>query len=89
MYRIELTRRTQRNMDKIRGKDLDRIVTAIRSLKENPRPPGCKKIRDIIHRIRVGHWRVIYAVFDKEQMVVIGKIDRRSEDTYDRLDELF
>lgn len=89
MYRIELTRWTQRNMDKIRGKDLDRIATAIRSLKENPGPPGCKKIRDIIYRIRVGYWRVILAVYDKDKLVVVGKVQRRSEDTYDGIDELF
>jgi mRNA interferase RelE/StbE len=76
-------------MDKIRDKDLDRIATAIRSLKENPRPPGCKKIRNVIYRIRVGYWRVIYAVYDKDKLVVVGKVERRSEDTYGGVDELF
>ena len=89
MHRIELTRRAQRNIDKLRCKDLDRVVAAIRNLREEPRPVGCKKLRRTIYRLRVGDWRVIYAVFDKDELVIVGKVERRSKDTYDKLDELF
>jgi len=35
-------------------------------LAENPRPPGCKKLRGYKDqwRIRVGDWRVVYIVDD-------------------------
>ena len=89
MYRLEVTKPTQRELDKLSDKELERIVPAIRSLGENPRPRGSKKIRRNIHRIRVGDWRIIYAVFDKDRLVIIGKIARRSERTYDKLDEMF
>jgi len=42
-----------------------------------------------MYRIRVGNWRVVYAVFDRDNLVIVGKIARRSEKTYDGLDGLF
>ena len=89
MYRLEVTKPAQRELHKLSDKEFDRIVPAIRSLRENPRPKGSRKIRRNIHRIRVGDWRIIYAVFDKDRLVIIGKIARRSERTYDKLDEMF
>ena len=42
-----------------------------------------------MYRLRVGPLRIIYAVFDRDQLVLVGKITRREKDTYERLDELF
>lgn len=89
MYRLEVTKSTRRELDKLSDKELERIVPAIRSLGENPRPRGSKKLRRNIHRIRVGDWRIIYAAFDKDKLVIVGKVARRSERTYDKIDELF
>ncbi|MFO7996716.1 MAG: type II toxin-antitoxin system RelE/ParE family toxin [Dehalococcoidia bacterium] len=89
MYRVELSARAQRELDEIRGKELERIVVALRELPGSPRPHGVKKLRGPIHRIRVGDWRIIYAVFDKDGLVIVGKIARRSEQTYNRLQDLF
>ncbi len=89
MYQLELTPRAQRDLDKLSGYDLERVVAAIRRVGENPRPRGAKKIRGPHYRIRVGNWRVIYAVFDKDRLVIVGKVVRRSKRTYKRVDELF
>ncbi|MCK5654539.1 MAG: type II toxin-antitoxin system RelE/ParE family toxin [Dehalococcoidia bacterium] len=89
MYRRELTKRAQRELDKLSGDDFERVVAVIRGLRDNPRPHGAKKIRGPIYRIRVGDWRIVYAVFDKDQLVIVGKIARRSERTYEGVDELF
>ena len=89
MYRLELTPRAQCDLDKLSGYDLERVVAAIRGLGENPRPRGARKIRGPHYRIRVGNWRVIYAVFDRDQLVIVGKVARRSKRTYKRVDELF
>lgn len=89
MYRRELTKRAQRDLDKLSGDDLERVVAAILGLRENPRPQGAKKIRGPIYRIRVGDWRIVYAVFNKDQLVIVGKVARRSKRTYKHADELF
>ena len=89
MYLRELTKRAQRDLDKLSGDDLERVVAAIRGLRENPRPHGAKKLRGPIYRIRVGDWRIVYVVFDKDQLVIVGKVARRSKGTYEGVDELF
>ena len=89
MYRHELTKRAQRELDKLSSDDLERVVSAIRGLKVNPRPHSSKKIRGPVYRIRVGDWRVIYAVFNKDKLVIVGNVSRRSKRTYEGVDELY
>lgn len=89
MHQLKLTFRAQHQLNKLPAEDLERIVVAIQQLGDNPRPTGARKLRGSIYRIRVGDWRIIYAVFDKDNLIIVGKIARRSEDTYDRMKDLF
>jgi mRNA interferase RelE/StbE len=89
MYEVILTKRAHREYDKLSPADQNRIDVTLDRLKTNPRPPGIKKIRGNIYRIRNGDWRVIYAVFDKDRLVLVGKIVRRSEDIYNGVKDLF
>lgn len=89
MYKITMTPKAKKALDKLPLKDFRRLDTAIWALAQNPRPRGVKKLRGPNYRIRVGDWRIVYAVFDKDQLVIVGKIVRRSERTYEGLDELF
>ena len=89
MYRLKLTSQAQRQLDKLLAEDLGQIVAAMKQLGDNPRPSGTKKLRGPIYRIRVGDWRIIYAVFDKDNLIIVGKVARRSKDTYDRIKGLF
>ncbi len=88
MHQVKLTPRAQRQLDKIPAEDLGRIVAALQKLEDNPRPTGAKKLRGYIYRIRVGGWRIIYAVL-KDNLIIVGKIARRAKDTYDRIKDLF
>lgn len=67
----------------------ERIDPVIAGLAHDPRPHGVKKLRGPIHRLRVGRWRVIYAIFDRDEIVIVGKIASRGEDTYDDVAALF
>ena len=89
MYRLEVTNRAQRELGKLDDEAFERVVATIRSLREEPRPRGSRKLKGPIYRIRVGDWRVIYAVFDKDRLIIVGKVSRRSERTYDKVDNLF
>ena len=89
MYQLKLTSRAQRQLDKLPAEGLGRIAAALQQLGGNPRPPGAKKLSGSIYRIRAGDWRIIYAVIDKDNLIIVGKIARRSEDTYDRMKGLF
>ncbi len=88
MYQLKLTPRAQRELDKLPIRAIERMEAALRKLADNPRRPGTRKLRGQIYRIRIGDWRIIYAIFDKENLVIIGKVARRSKDTYEGWDEL-
>ncbi|RIK40327.1 MAG: type II toxin-antitoxin system mRNA interferase toxin, RelE/StbE family [Chloroflexi bacterium] len=61
-------------------KDLaTRLTAAIDALAENPRPAGCIKLTgfDNFWRIRVGGWRIVYAIHDDELIVLVIEIEPR------------
>ena len=62
-----------------------RIDRAILALAEDPRPAGCMPVKDAprdTYRVRVGAYRVIYAVLDAERVVVVARVRKRDESTY-------
>jgi len=89
MYEVTLNTQAQRLYDKLSGRNFERIDDSLELLKTNPRPQGVRKITGNIYRIRVGDWRIIYAIYEKDRLVLVGKIVRRGENTYDRVKELF
>lgn len=84
-----MTPKAKKELDKLPLKDFRRLDKAIWALAQNPRPRGVKKLRGPHYRVRVGNWRVVYAVFDRDQLVIIGKVARRSKRTYKGVGELF
>ena len=89
MYRRKMTPRALRDLEKVGKEDSSRLLSTLEQIVENPRTVGVIKLYGYIYRIRVGDWRIIYEIHDDEQLVVIGKIARRSEDTYDGVKDLF
>jgi len=82
-YRVELLdRKTRRELDCAHEPDSSRIAEAILQLEDDPRPPGCRKLRGLEGwRIRVGNWRVIYYIDDDQKLVTVVSVRRRREDT--------
>jgi mRNA interferase RelE/StbE len=87
-YKLKLHRQVEKQLGRIAKKQRERLVKAMRSLCEEPRPRGCQHLVDELFRIRVGEFRVIYAVFDDEVVVVVCKVARRTEKTYRDLEIL-
>jgi mRNA interferase RelE/StbE len=58
-----------------------RILKRIEALTHDPPPPGCRKLErtDTLWRIRVGDWRVVYAVDDVRLQVEVSLIRHRRE----------
>ena len=65
------------------GRDVTpRIAAAIDALTENPRPPGCRLLRDRASRtwrVRVGDWRILYDIDDAGGVVTILHVLHRSQ----------
>jgi mRNA interferase RelE/StbE len=89
MYEVELTKGAHHEFNKLSLTGQERIEATLDRLGTNPRPTGIRKIYGNIYRIRSGDWRIIYAVFEKDRLVLVGRIVRRSEDTYDRVKDMF
>jgi mRNA interferase RelE/StbE len=89
VYRIELASRAQRELERLREPDRGRIAAALARLAHDPRPPGSVNLKGHLHRVRVGPYRIIYAVSEADELVVAVKIARREKDTYDDIDTLF
>jgi mRNA interferase RelE/StbE len=71
-YRILFRQRAERDLALLSKADTDRVITAIRNLAEDPRPPGCLKLRDRAGwRIRAGDYRILYEIFDEEKVIHI------------------
>jgi mRNA interferase RelE/StbE len=65
---------------RLHGPLRDRIRAAIDSLATEPRPIGAVKLagRDDF-RIRVGDYRVVYAINDRDRLVLVARIAHRRE----------
>ena len=79
-YVIVLSKKAQKQLDKLSDNIADPILEAITNLGENPKPKGCKKLkgRDGF-RIRVGNCRVIYDIFDTELVVDVIALGHRKD----------
>ncbi len=58
-----------------------RILRRIEALSANPRPDGVVKLEGAtdLWRIRVGEWRVVYRIADRERSVDIIAVRHRRE----------
>jgi len=88
VYRVEISPAADRDLEKLKSRilmqDFERLRNAVRSLAKEPHPPGVRKIRgaDKAYRIRVGNYRVVYDVYDSDNLVLILQVARRNETTY-------
>lgn len=84
-YAIVVTRAAQKELDSLDIPVLRRVAPKIDELAANPRPPGCRKLSGVENRwrIRVGDYRVIYAVDDAGRVVEVIAFRHRSN-AYDR-----
>jgi mRNA interferase RelE/StbE len=80
-YTISLASSVERDLRKIDGQAVSRIVAAVDALAGEPRPQGCRKLAGSLHtyRIRVGSYRIIYSVDDGSRAVIIQRVRHRKD----------
>ena len=85
-YRIEWKSSAEKELKAIDRQHIPRILEAVESLAINPFPSQTRKLRDVekSYRIRVGDYRIVYQVDEKEGMVTIYHI-RHRKDIYRQL----
>lgn len=77
-YTIRLHPEAARAYRRLHGSLRDRITAAIDHLPQDLRPSGTVKLagRDD-YRIRLGEYRIVYAVGDDERLVIVARIVHR------------
>ena len=79
-YRIEIKRSAGKELERLPAGDKRRVITRIRSLAQDPRPPGAKKLSgEEKYRIRQGNYRILYEIYDEIITVVVVRIAHRRE----------
>ena len=80
-YDVLLERAAERGLRKLPQTDLRRVVAALKKLAKSPRPRGAKKLvgKPEAWRIRVGRYRVLYMIDDREREVRVLRVRHRRE----------
>jgi mRNA interferase RelE/StbE len=80
-YAVEVKASARKELESLPNRTLASAVSKIESLGQNPRPPGCKKLKGYKDkwRIRVGDWRVVYMINDRQKLVSVTRIAHRRE----------
>jgi mRNA interferase RelE/StbE len=81
-YQLKLLSGIEKQLRRIPISHRERVVQAMRSLADDPRATGTTQLIENLYRVRVGSYRILYAVFEAEVVVLICKVARRTEVTY-------
>ncbi|MBI5913592.1 type II toxin-antitoxin system RelE/ParE family toxin [Candidatus Azambacteria bacterium] len=79
-YRLRLAPKAGKDLVKIKGRDKTRILLALRGLEEAPF--SGKKLKgefNGLYSIRVWPYRIIYATYKKELLILVIRISHRQK----------
>jgi mRNA interferase RelE/StbE len=78
-YSITFARSARKELESLNAPVVQRIFPKIGALAKEPRPRACRKLRGEknLWRIRVGDYRVIYAIYDDKKVVDIIAVRHR------------
>jgi len=79
-HTVSILPSAQKELARLPAETYGRVRDAIRALSESPRPAGCLKLAGRAGwRIRVGAYRVIYEVADRQKSVTVLHIGHRRD----------
>ena len=79
-YSVRIEKNAYKTLSQIKKQDRIRIIDAIDSLKEKPTAGKVLRGRwEGLRRIRVGKYRVIYSIREKELLILVLRIGHRKD----------
>ena len=83
MYKVRLaSRRIEKAIADLPPTARQRVIQALRGLREEPHPRGARKLGGKLSgswRIRVGAYRILYDIYDDDRVVVITDVGQRKD----------
>jgi mRNA interferase RelE/StbE len=79
MISIEWSNKARKQVSKLPVDVQGKVLAFVDALKENPIPPGIKKLKgyDNIYRKRLGDYRVVWEVMENRLVVLVLKVGQR------------
>lgn len=79
-FKIEIKKTAFKEIERLPLHDLKAVMEKIKSLSENPRPYGSKKLSSREdYRIRCGNYRIIYTIQDDVLIICVVKVGHRKD----------
>jgi len=80
-YTVEFRPSARKAIDSVPNDVFRRMKLKIDALAIHPRPPQCVKLagHESLYRLRVGDWRIVYAVDDERRFVTVTIVAHRRE----------
>lgn len=80
-YQVVLSKAARKRLNTLPVFIHNKIIEDIALLSETPRPAGCKKLKGQKNawRIRIGDYRVIYEIEDKQLRILVIAIGLRKD----------
>ncbi len=80
-YTVRLTASVRREIRRLDRQVQERVTRAAYALGNNPRPRGVLKLSGVENqwRIRVGEYRIVYEIHDDVVLVLVVRVDHRSQ----------
>jgi mRNA interferase RelE/StbE len=80
-YQVEITKKASKEIAKLPSSIARRVLKAIAALADDPRPAGVRKLQTVeaTYRVRVGDYRIVYTINDRELVVLVVKVGNRRD----------
>jgi mRNA interferase RelE/StbE len=81
-YVVEVDRGAAKDLRRLDPPVRSRVLVAVAALAADPRPVGCRVMAawpPDHYRVRVGDWRVIYAVDEEARTVTVVRVGHRGQ----------
>jgi mRNA interferase RelE/StbE len=79
-YSLFFRKSVEKDLSDIPKKDVGKILKHIKSLANDPRPPGCEKLTgQEKYRLRQGRYRIVYSIQDEELTIWIVTVGHRKD----------
>jgi mRNA interferase RelE/StbE len=78
---VSFRRSAEKDLRRLDATVQRRVMRAVEALAGDPRPHGCRKLEggEVVYRVRVGDYRVIYSVDDTSLEVAVERVRHRRE----------
>ena len=79
-YELRVRPSVAKDLRGIPKADVQRILTRMEALRDDPRAPGCEKLSGVeLYRVRQGAYRIVYEIHDAWIVVEVIRIGHRGE----------